>query len=71
MSVRDVLNAIKLLFGMSSVDLSRIKWFVLKIGQIFFLFLVDLANSLKMPEILWSATLKQNTDFLFSISRSL
>ena len=44
MSVRDVLNAIKLLFGMSSVDLSRIKWFVLKIGQIFFLFLADLAK---------------------------
>ena len=47
MSVRDVLNAIKLLFGMSSVDLSRIKWFVLKIGQIFFLFLADLAKFTK------------------------
>ena len=47
MSVRDVLNAIKLLFGMSSVDLSRVKWFVLKIGQIFFLFLVDLAKFTK------------------------
>ena len=47
MSVRDVLNAIKLLFGMSSVDLSRVKWFVLKIGQIFFLFWADLAKFTK------------------------
>ena len=39
MSVRDVLNAINLLFGMSFVDLSRIKWFVLKIGQNFSCFL--------------------------------
>ena len=35
MSVRDVLNAIKLLFGMSSVDLSRVKWFVLRLGRFF------------------------------------
>ena len=47
MSVRDVLNAIKLLFGMSSVDLSRVKWFVLRLWQIFFLFWADLAKFTK------------------------
>ena len=47
MSLRDVLNAMNLLFRMSFVALSRMKRTVSKTGQKYFLFLADLPKFTK------------------------